>query len=388
MAPASSDRRHAAGAPRKLADVPDRQYRRVLVFQGGGALGAYQAGVYQALHEAGLEPDWVIGTSIGAINAALIAGNEPRHRMERIDAFWSRVTTQGVWSSLADAVRPWSPGWAQSLRSMGVMAGGLPAFFRPRWQVWMDPMLHGLPEHASCYDTLPLRDTLNELIDWPHLAGGTRLTVGAVNVRSGHMRYFDSAHEPLRADHVMASGALPPAFGAVRIDGDLFWDGGICSNTPMERVLNDDHHLPSLVFTTHIWQGHGEAPDNMWATLQRMKDIQFASRADLHLSYEREVNHLRLMLRGFLQAWPKGKPLPEPLAHLLDDSSVSTYHVVKLHARPVPHEDHGKDIDFSAQGIAQRRRDGYDAAREALRTRPWEMDPTEGVHAHDFPSAR
>ena len=388
LSQASSAYRHARSATRAISGTPASRYRRVLVFQGGGALGAYQAGVYQALHEAGYEPDWVIGTSIGAINASLIAGNEPSKRMERLDDFWSRVTTKGGLASWAEALRPWMPSMAQSLHTMGVVTGGLPAFFTPRWQVWMDPMLHGLPEHASCYDTAPLRDTLNELVDWQRLEGGTRLTVGAVNVRSGHMRYFDSAQEEMRADHVMASGALPPAFGAVRIDGDLFWDGGICSNTPMERVLNDDHHLPSLVFTTRIWQGHGEAPDNMWATLQRMKDIQFASRADTHLSYERQVNHLRCMLRALLKDRPKGRPLPESLAHLMEDATVSTYHVVKLHARPVPHEDHGKDIDFSALGIARRRRDGYGAAREALRTRPWEMDPAEGVYTHDFPSVR
>lgn len=363
-------------------------YRRVLVFQGGGALGAYQAGVYQALHEAGWEPDWVIGTSIGAINAALVAGNRPADRMERIDAFWSRVTAQGVWAAMADALRPLSPEGAQSLLQFDLLCNGLPGFFRPRWLSWGNPMLHGEPEQASCYDTAPLRQTLDELVDWSCLAGGTRLTVGAVSVRGGHMRYFDSEHEALSADHVMASGALPPAFGAVRIDGDLYWDGGICSNTPMERVLNDDHHLPSLVFTTRIWQGHGEAPDNVWATQQRMKDIQFASRADVHLSYERNANHLRRMLRTLIEDHPKNKPLPEAVDELLNDASVSTYHVVKLQARRQPYEDHGKDIDFSANGIAQRRRDGYEAAREALRSRPWEAQPEEGVHSYAFPTVR
>jgi NTE family protein len=190
----------------------------VLVFQGGGALGAYQAGVYQALHEAGWEPDWVLGISIGAINAALIAGNRTADRMARIDAFWSRMTAKGAWAAMADALRPLSPEGAQSLLQFDLLCNGLPGFFRPRWLSWGNPLLHGEPEQASCYDTTPLRDTLDELIDWSCLAGGTRLTVGAVSVRGGHMRYFDSDTEPLSADHVMASGALPPAFGAVRID--------------------------------------------------------------------------------------------------------------------------------------------------------------------------
>jgi NTE family protein len=360
----------------------------VLVFQGGGALGAYQAGVYQALHEAGIEPDWVIGTSIGAINAALIAGNRPADRMERLDAFWSRVTAQGFWAAIADAWRPLSPEVAQSVLQFDLLFNGLPGFFRPRWLSWANPQLHGEPEQASCYDTTPLRDTLDELIDWSCLGTGPRLTVGAVSVRGGHMRYFDSGHEALRVDHVMASGALPPAFGAVRIDGDVYWDGGICSNTPMERVLNDEHHLPSLVFTTRIWQGHGEAPDNVWATQQRMKDIQFASRADLHLSYERKVNHLRRMLGTLVQDLPKHKPLPEALDHLLEDASVSTYHVIKLQASRLPYEDQGKDIDFSAQGIARRRRDGYETTREALRSRPWEAQAQGGLHAYAFPTDR
>lgn len=389
MSSPSSRRRRAPEAPSAQPASPEpAQYRRVLVFQGGGALGAYQAGVYQALHEAGFEPDWVVGTSIGAINAAIIAGNRRADRMERLDAFWSRVTAQGVWASMADAMRPFSPQAAQTLLQFDLLTNGLPGFFRPRWMSWGNPMLHGEPEQASCYDTSPLRDTLNELVDWSLLTNGTRLTVGAVSVRGGHMRYFDSKKERLHADHVVASGSLPPAFGAVRIEGDLYWDGGICSNTPMECVLNDRHPMPSLVFTTRIWQGHGEAPDNVWATQQRMKDIQFASRADLHLSYERDANHLRRMLRTLLEEHPKRQPLPEALEHLLQDASISTYHVVKLQARRLPYEDHSKDVDFSAHGIAQRRRDGYEAACEALRSSPWKEQTDEGVHSYPFPTVR
>ena len=388
MSRPSPHRRHTIGPSHPSGQDGIGQCRRVLVLQGGGALGAYQAGVYQALHEAGLEPDWVVGTSIGAINAALIAGNRPQDRLERLDAFWSRVTTQGHWAAVADAMRPWSPAGAQTVQQLDLLLNGLPAFFQPRRTSWLNPWLQALPEHTSCYDTSALRDTLNDLIDWSCLAGGTRLTVGAVNVRSGHMHYFDSALQPLGIDHVMASGALPPAFPAVRIDGDLFWDGGICSNTPMEVVLSDHHHEPSLVFTTRIWQGHGEAPDHVWATQHRVKDIQFASRADLHLSYEQELNHLRHMLRCLLAQWPAEKPLPEAVDHLRHDSAVSTHHVVKLHARALAHEDHLKDIDFSAHGIAQRRRDGYEATREALRSRPWAAQAGDGVHAYDFPASR
>jgi NTE family protein len=195
----------------------------VLVLQGGGALGAYQGGVYEAMHEAGVEPDWVIGTSIGAINAALIAGNAQQNRMERLREFWSRVEQgarhdfMGLWTRLPNASA-----------NLATVMQGIPCFFVPNPAAWISSHIPLGAEKAAYYSTAPLRETLSELVEFDcNSKGHTRLTVGAVNARNGEMRYFDSRDETINLDHVLASGALPPAFPAVRIDGDPYWDGGI-----------------------------------------------------------------------------------------------------------------------------------------------------------------
>lgn len=357
--------------------------------QGGGALGAFQLGVYQALHEAGMEPDWVIGTSIGAINASIIAGNSPQRRMEHLEEFWSRVTTQGWHASLAEAVRPWSPDLGRSIQNTGVMLAGLPSFFAPQWPVWQNPRLHESVEQAAYYSTEPLRQTLGELVDLDLLnEGSTRLTVGAVNLRSGQMRYFDTENETLRIDHVMASGALPPAFGAVRIDGDVYWDGGLYSNTPIEVVLDDPNRRSSLIFATHMWQAQGIEPDNVWDIQARLKDIQFASRADSHIQRQRQLHCTREGLRQLIAAWPPKTPFPPHLQHLCETPPDPVMHTVKIKARRLSDEDHTKDIDFSARTIAERRSNGYEATREAIRNKPWlRGDPSHGaLHVHEFPS--
>ena len=230
--PGEPPRAATTGKPKrgKAATKAGAPGQVVLVLQGGGALGAYQVGVYQALHEAGIEPDWVIGTSIGAINAALICGNAPEHRLDRLDAFWGQVEQQGFAPSALDPL-----GLAGMLGTMSTVLRGIPSFFTPNLAALRGTKSESSVEQASYYSTAPLRGTLDELVDWKYLCDcKTRLTVGAVNVCTGQMRYFDTREEPLGADHVMASGALPPAFGAVRIDGQPYWDGGIYSNTPIE----------------------------------------------------------------------------------------------------------------------------------------------------------
>jgi predicted acylesterase/phospholipase RssA len=246
-----------ADQPTPAATPPARPKRVVLVLQGGGALGAYQAGVYQALHEAGISPDWVIGTSIGAINAALIAGNAPANRLARMQEFWKRVEHDPVVSAFGAV--PWI---GPQLASMATMAAGLPAFFRPNPLAFLGPNWQLGAERAAYYSTDALRDTLTELIDFDRInAGPCRLTVGAANVRTAEMRYFDSRDMPLDVRHVMASGALPPGFPAVRIDGELYWDGGILSNTPVEAVFDDYPRYSSVIFAVHIWNPSGPEPD-------------------------------------------------------------------------------------------------------------------------------
>jgi NTE family protein len=207
----------------------------VLVFQGGGALGAYQAGVYQALHEAGFEPDWIIGTSIGAINASLIAGNKPENRLDQLQEFWTRMRRKEFW-----ALAAW-PGISDTAAYCSTLLGGIPGFFEPNPWAFLGAHYPLGTDQAGFYSTAPLERTLTELVDFNLIKHCTpRLTVGAAKVRSSEMRYFDSRETAITVRHIMASGALPPAFPAVRIDGELYWDGGILSNTPSEIIFDDN----------------------------------------------------------------------------------------------------------------------------------------------------
>lgn len=242
----------------------------VLVLQGGGALGAYQAGVYEAFHEAGIEPDWVIGTSIGAINGAIIAGNQFDNRLQRLRNFWKRVERR---LTFVGTPQLW-PGLTNATTNLAIMASGIPGFFSPNLiSIWGIHAHVGM-ERASFYSTEALRKSLLELVDFERLQSGpTRFTVGAVNVRSGEMRYFDSRDQAISPEHVMASSALPPAFPAVCIDGEPYWDGGIYSNTPIEAVFDDYPRRSSVVFAVQVWHAEGPEPKSIWQVLGRQKDI-------------------------------------------------------------------------------------------------------------------
>jgi NTE family protein len=244
-----SKSRHIADAQERPASEasPVQRFQIVLVFQGGGALGAYQAGVYQALHEAGIEPDWIIGTSIGAINASLIAGNAPEHRLDRLEEFWRRMKRKEFWG-LAN----W-PGLADTTSYWSILLGGIPGFFEPNPLAFLGAHYPLGRDNAGFYSTAPLAKTLTELVDFALIPRCTpRLTVGAAHVRTSEMRYFDSRETAITAQHIMASGALPPAFPAVRIDGELYWDGGILSNTPTEAIFDDNPRRDSLIFAVHM----------------------------------------------------------------------------------------------------------------------------------------
>ncbi len=251
----------------------------VLVLQGGGALGAYQAGVYQALHEAGIEPDWIIGTSIGAINASLIAGNKPENRLARLKQFWNRVEYNPLLKFAGSF-----PVFGQAAANSLATVGGVQGFFEPNPRAHLGAHVKLGAEQAGYYSTAPLQRTLSELVDFNQVnTGPTRLTVGAANVQTSAMRYFDSRDEKLNVKHVMASGALPPAFPAIRIDGELYWDGGILSNTPVEAVFDDKPRRNSLVFAVHLWNPNGPEPDSILKVANRQKDLQYSSRAGTHI---------------------------------------------------------------------------------------------------------
>jgi NTE family protein len=357
----------------------------VLVLQGGGAVGAYQAGVYQALMEGGVEPDWVIGTSIGAINGALIAGNAPANRIARLKEFWDGV---GRKNSLDHF---WPQDWqtavfGNTLANFSTVMSGIPGFFAPNPQaVWGPTFPLGI-ERASYYTTDPLKATLARLVDFDWLNGKqVRLSVGAVNVRTSDMRYFDSQDMVLAPAHIMASGALPPAFPAVTIDGESYWDGGIYSNTPIEVVLADVPRRNSLIFSVNVWQPAGAHPTTIQQVMARQKDIQYASRGRSHVARQAQIHRLRHVVRELVSRLPAEHRDDPVVKDLAEYGCGSLMHLVRLLSPRLDGEDHTKDIDFTRAGIERRWKAGHDHARKVLAEKPWEaeVDPLAGIVIHE-----
>ena len=363
----------------KAAGAKGRQV--VLVFQGGGALGAYQAGVYQALHESQIEPDWIIGTSIGAINASLIAGNEREDRLHRLDEFWRRMRRKEFWG-----LSTW-PGLSDTTAYWSTLLGGIPGFFEPNPLAFLGAHYPLGKDKAGFYSTAPLEKTLTELVDFALVKRCMpRLTVGAAHVRSSQMRYFDSRETAISVRHVMASGALPPAFPAVRIDGELYWDGGILSNTPTEPIFDDNPRRNCLVFAVHMWNPMGAEPETIWEVLHRQKDIQYSSRVANHIAKQRQVHKLRHVVSELVKFIPEEKRNHPVVKDLAEYGCRTQMHVVQLLAPRLDNENHTKDIDFSPSGIRQRWEAGYADTARALRRAAWDdddCDPLEGVILHE-----
>jgi NTE family protein len=368
-------------APGKMA-APARFGQIVLVLQGGGALGAYQLGVYQAMHEAGVEPDWVVGTSIGAINGAIIAGNPPSRRLERLHAFWDRMETKQT-----DPMAIFTGLLGSSMTKLGTYFGGIPGFFAPNPSALLGQNAPLGIEKAAYYTTEPLRQTLCTLIDFEYLRSkATRLTVGAVNANSGEMRYFDSREDALRVDHVMASGALPPAFPAIRIDGEPYWDGGIYSNTPVEVVLDDNPRRDSTIFAVQLWSAADSEPKSLADINERQKDIQFSTRDNTHIQRQQQIHKLRHIIRQMNDMMPPELRDKPEMRELSAWGCGTTMHLLRLHAPRIRGEDASKDIDFSSYGIRTRWQAGYQDARRAFDRAPWlaPTDATDGVVIHSI----
>jgi NTE family protein len=353
----------------------------VLVLQGGGALGAYQVGVYEALHEAGVEPDWIVGTSIGAINAAIIAGNKPQDRLTKLNEFWSRVERRigwpiiPTWTGLSDTWSYWS-----------TLVSGISGFFEPNWPAFCGAHIPLGIDRAGFYLTTALRQTLGELVDFSIInKQSPRLTVGAANVCTSMMHYFDSRMSEITTEHIMASGALPPAFPAIRIDGEYFWDGGILSNTPTEIIFEDYPRRSALIFAVHLWNPTGPEPQSIWEVLHRQKDIQYSSRIASHISRQQQTHRLRHVISRLVQHLPDDVRESEAVRELAGYGCVTQIHVVRLLAPRLQNENHTKDIDFSQSGIRMRREAGHEATMRALKQSPWQgkFDPIEGVILHE-----
>ena len=360
-----------------------------LLLQGGGALGSYQAGVYQALHEAGIEPDWVAGISIGAINSAIIAGNPPAHRIDRLRAFWETVSAApfGVPDPLGlDSAGDLAREWVNQFRALGILFGGAPQFFTPRP---LPPFLapRGSTEALSYYDTAPLRATLERLVDFDLLGRGpTRLSVGAVNVRSGNFVYFDSATHRIGPEHVIASGSLPPGFPATEIEGEHYWDGGLVSNTPLQWVLDAKPRCDTLAFQVDLWSARGDLPRDLVESETRQKEIRYSSRTRSGTDQFRRGQKLR---RAFARVW---RDLPEelralPEAQLLAaEADDKVYNIVQLIYRSRKYEGVAKDFEFSRRTMEEHWQAGYHDAVRTLRhpevlQRPESLD---GVFTFDL----
>jgi NTE family protein len=364
-----------------------------LMLQGGGALGAYQAGVFQGLYEAGIGPNWLAGISIGALNTAIIAGNPPEKRVERLLQFWETICQPAFGPPLpafiehalfnsSDAVRK----AFTATQAMGAIVEGQKGFFVPRFPPPL-PTVSGPPQLASYYDTTPLKATLEALCDFDRInSGEMRVSVGAVNCGTGNFAYFDNKHTKLRPEHFMASGALPPGFAAVEIEGQYYWDGGLMSNTPLYEVIQTTPRRDTLAFQVDLWSAIGPVPDNITDVQGRMKDIQYSSRTRLVTDMLQRSQRFRHVLREVLDRVPSDQR-DDPWCKLADDLSCSKrYNVIHLIYRQKEYEGHFKDFQFGLSTMREHWQSGLEDIRHSLAQPDWlEMpDNDAGFVTHDI----
>jgi NTE family protein len=364
----------------------DRKERTVLVLQGGGALGAYQAGAYEALAEAGQAPDWVAGISIGAVNAAIIAGNTPDNRVARLRAFWEQVSSQVQTGPLFDGTDPRE--LFNYMSAAYVSTLGVPGFFEPRFPP-APLMPRGSPAALSIYDSAPLKETLQELVDFDILNNhAVRLSVGAVNIRSGNFAYFDTHDMKIAPEHIMASGALPPGLPPVLIEGEAYWDGGLVSNTPLQYVL-DYTGEPSdkCIFQVDLFSARGAMPETLFDVAQREKEIRYSSRTRLATDSYEEVRMRRQVVRKLLEK------LPMELKETLEAQTLSSWcqldvavTIVHLIHRRAAYETHAQDYEFSRLSVEEHWSAGRDDVRRTLRHPRWRrrQRPEHGVEVFDL----
>jgi NTE family protein len=357
----------AAKARRALQRPPFE--RIALLLQGGGALGSYQAGVYAALAEAELQPDWVAGISIGAINGAMIAGNAPERRVEQLRKFWEQITaaTHGLDTWLASsAVNEVMRSWMNETSAAMALFGGAPGFFTPRvlapWPIAAD---RGV---TSYYDTGKLRSTLESLVDFDRInAGPVRFTVGAVNVRSGNLVCFDTQTHRIGPEHVLASAALPPGFPAVEIEGEHYWDGGLVSNTPLEWVVESMPRQDTLTFQVDLWSARGDFPRDIAEVETRRKEIIYSSRTRASTSSFKRMQRMRhaaAKLSADMPEHVRNSPEMEVLQPMIEHKA---YNIVQLIYRAKTYEGHSKDYEFSRRSMEEHWRAGYHDAVRTLR---------------------
>jgi NTE family protein len=364
-----------------LVSRPDGRGRIALALQGGGALGAYQVGVYEALHEAGLEPDWVSGVSIGAINAAIIAGNPPERRLQRLTTFWERITERTVWGFTPDGdVYRQARNWTSSLMTTLL---GQPGFFAPNpVNPWFAAA--GAKAATSYYDNNPLRETLLELVDFQLLnSRACRFSVGAVNVMTGNFVFFDNQTTEITPEHVMASGALPPAFPAVKIGHDYFWDGGLVSNTPLAHLLAQDDDINALVFQVDLFSARGPLPHTIQDVMSREKDIMYSSRTRQITDSFQRLQRWKKRAYNALIKIPEADLTEEERAMRDKLANLPGHSIIQLIYQQQSYEGAAKDYEFSGTSMREHWLSGHEDTKRSLGRKDWLVVPESGLATHD-----
>lgn len=359
--------------PKEMA----QKYERVaLVLQGGGALGSYQAGVYEGLWEEEIEPDWIAGISIGALNTAIIAGNKPEDRIKALQGFWNTIcktntgkSTLGVFNGAIDSMTEDMRKMLGGFEAMRAIIEGQNGFFTPRYPLPMPFLNTTTPDEISYYKTTALKNTLLEYTDFDLInKGKIKVSVGAVNIKTGNFVYFDNSQITLRPEHFIASGSLPPGFPAVEIDGEYYWDGGLVSNTPLSEVLNGDERKDTLVFQVDLWSSRGPLPENFLDISERVKDIQYSSKTRMVTDVMEERMKTRKVLQELLKKIPKEMKEDDKwcaIAEKLSEDSIAN--IIQLIYKDKAYEGHYKDYEFSLATMHEHWSSGLTDIRETLR---------------------
>jgi NTE family protein len=369
-----------------------------LVLQGGGALGSYQAGVYEGMAEVGIEPTRISGISIGALNTAIIAGNAPANRVEALRGFWNTISQPAdmfsqvgahipAWPGFEDTGRRWTSAWAATRTLME----GQDGFFLPRMQSPFAGASPQRPDQVSYYDTSALRDTLLKYADFDRINDAKlRVSVAAVNVRTGNLIYFDNQTMRLAPEHFIASGALPPGFPAVEIDGEFYWDGGLVSNTPLTEIVRESQHKDTIVFQVDLWNATGKLPGDFLDISERIKDIQYSSRTRAITAFMSDSQKHAQMIKALLEHIPEKVRLANPLLQeaqkTADGSAVNVVHLIYKNKS---FEGHYKDYEFSRDTMLEHWASGLEDIRRSFAHPEWFDIPsrevgfvTRDVHRH------
>ncbi len=350
--------------------------QRVLVLQGGGALGSYQAGAYQALCHFDFEPEWIAGISIGAVNAAIIAGNDRSKRVERLKEFWHTVSPGSPWVPAPITKADRERSLYNETNAAMVATFGTPGFFTPRLPpapLWPK----GTQESLSYYDTSPLRKTLERLVDFDRINDlKCRLSVGAVGVATGNLKYFDNVEmkrqgKRIGPEHIMASGALPPGFPSIVIEGEAYWDGGIASNTPLDYVLDAETKNDLLIFQVDLFSARGRLPQSMLEAAEREKDIRFSSRTRMSTDKNRQLHNARKAVLDLIEKLPADLKNDPSAVFLREAARESTVTVVHLIYRSKNYETSSKDYDFSHVAMVEHWEAGVRDVHLSMRHKDW-----------------